>query len=236
MLVQPEFYTDGHILCRKVARAGKAPVIDMYNDRRAGVTFPSANNQGYFCIFGLKSVVTHKDRLPLELLAEGKFDEQKKLFMTLIKNMQLMSCNAVYGDCSKANESSEMEFGRVVKRLNAVDVSLFDASDFDGFDGSYANFDAARAPLDEYGRQGMIIVPGAFKVWGEPDKGRWPGDSLLKQDLAKAGTDTVRSVKPWETYPAANAFNHVVMSYVISPWQKPGKNSGLYGEWEGYGG
>lgn len=232
--MKPTYYKDRHILCRKVERKGKAPIIDMFNDRRAAMTFPTANNDGYYCIFGLKKVVTHRDKLPLEMIAEGRFESQRELFNSLIKNMVLLGCEFVYADCSKAYESAEIEFEKALQRLNCKTVGMYDASEFEGFETSYANFDAVHAPLDEYGRKGLLKIPGAFKVWGKPEKGRWAGTCELTRDLQSVGKEDVRSSKPWEDYPAANAFNHLIMSYVISPWSKPVKSGGWEGL-EGYG-
>ena len=229
------YYTDEFRLCRQTDNPGHAPIIDVYNDRRAGMTFPTRNNSGYYCIFGLKDVITHKSKRPLELLAEAEINDQKDLFISLIKNMRLMRCDAVYADCSKAFESAEMEFEHVLTRLGVNTIGLYDASEFDGFDTSYANFEAAKAPLDDHGRQGILMIPGIFKEMGKPDKGRWPGDSLIARDFKSAGKTDVKASRPWEQFPAANAFNHVIMSYVISPWSKPEKEY-TYTKNEGYGG
>lgn len=233
MANKPTYYTDRHILCRKIKRKGKPPIIDMFQDRRAAMTFNTINNNGYYCIFGLKKVVTHRDKLPIEMLAEGEFKEQKDLFASLIRNMRLMHCEIVYADTSKAHESAEIEFEKALRRLNVNTIGLYDASEFEGFDTSYSNFDAVHAPLDEYGRKGLLKIPGAYKVWGRPESGRWAGTCALTRDLQAVGKEDVRSLRPWEMYPGANAFNHLIMSYVISPYQKPEKEH----EWtgEGYG-
>jgi hypothetical protein len=217
------WYMDRHILCRSLERKGKSPLLAMFNDRRAGMTFPTTNNDGYWCIFGQQETATVRDKLPLELLAEGTHGTNKALFLSLIKHMRMLGCKYVYADCSKANERAEIEFDRVVASLNAQGVGLWDASEFDGFESSYSNFDAARGPAQEYGSKGLLKIPGAYRYWGKPDKGRWPKQSILTQDLTKVGAETARSTRPWEMFPAANAFNHVIMSYVISPYTKPTK-------------
>ena len=149
--------------------------------------------------------------------------------------MRLLKCERVYADCSKAFESSEMDFEHAVQRLGVDTVGLYDASDFDGFDSSYANFEAAKAPLDDYGHQGILIIPGAFKVMSQPEKGRWPGDCKITRDFKAAGKSDIKSARPWEQYPAANAFNHIIMSYVISPYQRP-ETEYNPNKHEGYGG
>jgi hypothetical protein len=229
------FYQDRHILCREIAVKGKAPTVEMFLDRRAGMTFPTANNPGYYCVFGLRQVISHKDKRPMELLAEYETHNQTALFLSLVKTMRLLQCSVVYADCSKAFESAEMELEQVLTRLNVSTIGLYDASEFDGFESQYASFEAARAPLDAYGRKGLLKIPGAFREWGNPDKGRVPGFSLITRDLQSAGKDTVKAARPWESYPAANAFNHVIMSYVISPYQEPEKDYSTTKN-EGYGG
>jgi len=231
--MQAKFYQDRHILCRSRERKGKAPKLDMFNDRRAGMTFPSANNPGYYCVFGQEKTVTVRDKLPLELLAEGSSDKARDLFLGLIKNMRLLGCTVVYADCSRGMEGAELEFERTIRALNVQDISMWDASEFEGFDSSYSNFDAARGPAMEYGAKGLLKIAGAYRYWGKPDKGRWPKDSILKRDLAKVGAETARQTRPWEEFPAANAFNHVILSYVISPYVKPEKEHQMTGT-EGY--
>ena len=232
------YYPDEYRLCRQTDVPGAAPVIDIYNDRRAGMTFPTANNPGYYCIFGLKNVVTHRAKRPLELLAEREDTDQRKLFTALCKDMRLLKCERVYADCSKSFESSEMDFEATAQRLGVDTIGLYDASDFDGFDSSYANFEAAKAPLDDYGHQGILIIPGTYKVMGQPYKGRWPGDCLITRDFKAAGKSDIKSSGPWEQYPAATAFNHIIMSYVISPWSKPETDSLVKqsADFNGYGG
>jgi hypothetical protein len=212
--------------------------MELYVDRRAGMTFPTANNPGYYCVFGLKKTISHKDKRPLELLAEAEIKDQTKLFLSLVKTMRLLHCSAVYADCSKAFESAELELEHILARLNVDTISLFDASEFDGFDSSYANFEAARAPIDDTGRKSLLIIPGAYKEFHAPDKGRTPGMSMITRDLQAAATDTVKSARPWESFPAANAFNHVIMSYVISPYQEPAKDHLIKEDagFNGYGG
>lgn len=41
--------------------------------------------------------------------------------------------------------------------------------------------------------------------------------------------------KPQVRFPAVNAFNHIIMSYVLSPWEKPFKQQESM-QTEGYGG
>lgn len=202
------YHTDGYRLCRKRPVKGRAPVIDIYNDRRAGMTFPGANHPGYFCIFGLKDVVTHRDKLPLELLAEGEFEDQTQLFAAACRYMRMMRCSYLYADCSLEFQSSEVEFDKYVRRNSVKNVGLFDASEFEGFKSSYAGFEAARAPLDEYGRKGLLKIHSKTQ---------------LKRELRSIQADDFRTGRPWESFPAINAFNHIIMSYVISPWQRPAK-------------
>lgn len=214
------YYIDNYRLCKQTESAGQAPIVDVYNDRRAGMTFPTKNTPGYFCLFGLKDVITHRDKLPLELLAEESFKDQDQLFISLCRNMGLMRCQYVYADCSLEFQGSEIEFEKYISRSGIKNISMWDASEFDGFKSSYAGFDAARAPIDEYGRKGLLKINSA---------------SVLGRELHIVVPDDYTAQKPWEKLPAINAFNHIIMSYVISPWCKPEDDYNPNRQ-EGYGG
>ena len=223
----PTYYTDEHRLCRQADRKGQSPQVDVFTDRRAGMSFPTVNSPGYYSIWGLKDVVTHRDKLPLELLSEGimektednRMTDQTSFFTHLCRNMRVMECKYVYADCSREFQSNEIEFGKYVNRMGVRNLGLYDASEFDGFKSSYAGFESARAPLDEYGRKGLL---------------KYDPQSELGKEMRIIVPDDFSSSKPWEKFPAINAFNHVIMSYVISPFVKPQKNSAR-GRREGYG-
>lgn len=219
--IKPTYYTDDYRLCRKYTRVGKAPRIDIFSDRRAAMTFPGAGHDGYFCVFGLQDAVAHRDRVPLELLAEGSFKDQDKMFEAVAANMRMMGCQAVYADCSLEFRGSEIAFGKFIVRNSVKNVGLYDASEFDGFKTSHASFEAARAPLDEHGRNGMLKINQK---------------SQLMSDLQIIQEDDYGTGRAWEKFPALNAFNHIMMSYITSPWEKPTKNNGMNGSFEGYGG
>lgn len=232
-----KYYTDDFRLCREVPRKGKSPQVHIFLERRAAMTFPTVHNPGYYCVFGLKEIITHRDKRPLEMLAEGKSNDQTKLFQGLITAMRTLHCTHVYADCSKEFQSGEIEFDHYCARVAAKGVELYDASEFEGFDNIYATFNAANAPLDEMGRKGLIRVPGMFKKWGDQKTGRFEGDSILAEEfrvLSKV-LETNKESKPWFDYPAINAFNHIIMSYVISPYQRPEKQTTTRRS-EGYGG
>lgn len=184
------------------------------------MTFPGPRHDGYFCVFGLQDVVTHRDKLPLVLLAEGSYSDQTKLYAAACNCLRMMRCNYLYADCSQEFESSEVEFGKYVQRNNVKGVGLFDASEFEGFKSSYAGFEAARAPLDEQGRRGLIKIAKKTQLMSE---------------LKSIQADDYHEGRPWEKFPAINALNHIIMSYVISPWRKPEKQYSS-SDSEGYGG
>lgn len=212
-------YMDGYRHCVEVQVVGKAPILHVYNDRRCAMTFPTSGNPGYFCLFGLKDVVTHRDKLPLQLLSEHSSKDQEKLFDHLVNTMRRYNCGTVYADCSKDFLSSEIEFGRFIQARGIRFVGLFDASEFEGFNTTYAGFEAARAPIDEYGRKGMLDIPESSTLRRELR-------SMLNFDM---------NDKPQVRFPAVNAFNHIIMSYVLSPWEKPFKQQESM-QTEGYGG
>lgn len=212
-------YLDGFRHCIETERPGHAPGLQVYLDRRCAMTFPTANNPGYFCLFGLKDVVTHRDKLPLKLLAEAQSPDQDRLFEKLVMACRKMNCPYVYADCDKDFRSSEVEFGRFLQRKNIRFMSLYDASEFEGFNSTYAGFEAARAPIDEYGRKGLLDIPRKSILFGQMD-------SMY--------SDTFGS-NPAQRFYAVNAFNHLIMSYVLSPWERPGSEY-IEDRQEGYGG
>lgn len=212
-------YLDGHRHCVSTTHEGKAPTLNIYNDRRCAMTFPTANNPGYFCLFGLKDVVTHRDKFPLQLLAEFSSMDQDRLFNSIVNATRKYNCATVYADCDKDFQSNEVEFGRFLKRKNIRFLGLYDASEFEGFNQTYAGFEAARAPLDEYGRKGLLEIPER---------------SILRQQLASFDLEDMTQY-PERRFYAINAFNHIIMSYVLSPWITPG-HSYEDNRPEGYGG
>lgn len=216
------YYTDGYRLCCKTDRPGKSPVIDIFNDRRAALTWPGPKNDGYFCIFGLQDVVTHRDKAPLVLMVEGSFKDQDQMFSSIITHMRSLDCSKLYGDCSQEFRNNEIAFDRFVRRWNAKGIGLYDTSEFDGYKSSYGGFKAARAPIDEHGRDGLLKI--------HPN-------TQLASDLQVIQDDDYGVGYTWERFPALNAFNYIIMSYVISPWEKPERTwqSGHMRS-EGYGG
>ena len=214
-------YKDGHRHCVQIERKGKAPEINVYVDRRCGLTFPTTHNHGYFCLFGLKDMPSMSDRLPMQLLVEEYSESADKLFLKLVAAMRKYNCSHVYADCSKEFQSSEVQLAKFLQRRNVRFMELFDASDFEGFDSTYAGFEAARAPVDEYGRRGKLLIPPS-------------GQSRLGTELNSYMEEHL-SGHPERQFPAINAFNHVVLSYVLSPYERPGAES-QPDIGEGYGG
>ena len=212
-------YKDGHRHCVSISREGHPQELSVYNDRRCAVTFPTSHNTGYYCLFGLKDVITHRDKLPLQLLSEAESTDQNKIYDKLTVAMRKYHCTHVYADCSKDFQSSEVEFGRFLEKRGIKWLSMYDASEFEGFNTTYAGFEAARAPIDEQGRLGLLEIPER---------------SILRRQLKDYSMEDTKQ-DPARRFYALNAFNHIIMSYVLSPWVSPGKSHAMDRN-EGYGG
>jgi len=150
---------------------------------------------------------------------DNRMADQTSFFTHLCRNMSTLCCSYVYADCSREFQSNEIEFGKYVRRMGVRDIGLFDASEFEGFKSGYAGFEAARAPLDEYGKKGLLNINK---------------QSELGRELRTITPDDMSSSKPWESFPAINAFNNIIMSYVISPFVKPQKKNSNQFRGEGY--
>ena len=214
-------FEDGHRHCVEIERPGEAPELHVYVDRRAGLTFPTMHNPGYYCVFGVKDMPSMTDRLPMQLLAEDQTESMDTLFKGLSAKMKTYNCAHVYADCSSEFQSAEIQLSRFLEKRNIRWLEMHDASEFDGFDATYAGFEAARAPIDELGRKGKLMIPKS-------------GQSHLGTELANFMEENAKD-KPYQKYPALNAFNHVIMSYVISPYERPADEA-LPDIEEGYGG
>lgn len=187
-------------------KVGQAPTFETYIERRAAMTWPTPNNEGYYCVFGLKDLVTHKNTYPVEILAELKTKDQDKLFGAVITAMSVLKCNVVYADCSREFQSNMIDFAQALNKSGSKDIGLYDASPFEGFTPAHGGFDAAALQVDRYGREGLLIA----------------GDStILRQELKSIMPDVDhKTARPWEQYPAINAYNYILMSYTISPYRK----------------
>jgi hypothetical protein len=215
-------YDDGQVHCVSYQYKGKAPIIKMYLDRRAAITFPSVYNKGYFCLFGIPDQEAVTGKYKLKLLLEYSEESQDKFFMKVVSGMRLYSCNMLYALCNQENESKEADFSMFLARYNIKRINLFDASEFDGYSVVDAGFEAARAPVDEYGRRGLLDLPKKSQM-------RMQLQTLQVPDF---------KIKPQRAFPAVNALNHIMMSFMLSPYKKPKPDKEASGSYniEGYGG
>ena len=214
-------YDDGAIHCVSYQYKGKAPTIKMYLDRRAAMTFPSVYNKGYFCLFGIPDQEAVTGKYKLKLLLEYSEEAQEKFFMKVVAGMRLYACKRLYALCNQENESKESAFSMFIEKYNIKDIHLFDASELDGYSVVDAGFEAARAPVDEHGRRGLLDIPKKTQMMTQLQ-------TLQVPDF---------KIKPQRNFPAVNALNHIMMSYMLDPYKKPVKGEAeTQQNTEGYGG
>ena len=140
--------------------------------------------------------------------------------MKVISGMRLYSCTRLYALCNQENESKESDFIKFLNKYNISTISLFDASDFDGYSVVDAGFEAARAPVDEYGQRGLLDLGIRSQIRDELQ-------TLQVPDF---------KIKPQRKFPAVNALNHIMMSYMLSPFSHKKKTHANNIGIEGYGG
>ena len=106
---------------------GKLQRVDTYSITCAGLSWPSGNSQGYYCIFGLKKESTTRGKKPLVLLAEGQHHPMEKFFEKLTFYANRLYCERLFAN--NENEKFEDSLRKFVRERKIDNIRLFDSSE-----------------------------------------------------------------------------------------------------------
>jgi len=180
-------------------KPGKPPRIDTYLTMRGGISWPSANSSGYYCIFGLKKEPTLTDKKPLVLLAEGQHHPLEKFFERLTLNANRLYCKRLFANVEN-NKGFEESLLKFVRERKIDNIRPWDSSQFEDLQHGVAL-------VSQYKTDGALEIPENTTL-GEQVRNMTP------EDLRE---------KPEERFYAVMALIRVLGSFEHYPWRK---NSG----------
>jgi len=103
--------------------------IDTYLTMRGGISWPSANSPGYYCIFGLKKESNLNDKKPLVYIVEGEHHPMEKFFEEL--TIDAKHCDKLFAN--NENKGFEDSLRKFVRERKIDNISLLDSSKFEDF-------------------------------------------------------------------------------------------------------
>ena len=185
---------------------------DVFLSPRMGITWPSPNNPGYFCIVGIESI---KDtRYPkVCLISESEENDRERLFNRILGQARNYNVRDLFADNGKSWITIESNFVRLCKDRNIKNLRLTDSNEWSGFEN-------ALPIIREKTIRGAIRIPS--------------GTLRTQLDIM-----TPESVKAHDRIPAenrfyaVNAFCHVICSYELFPYRRK-KDYSVEKQREGY--
>jgi len=216
MKATPKIYTDDYRLVMSWPRSNGPPKLHIYLNRRCGLTWPTANNPGYYCLMGLLDEPTLSSIRPLRLINEGEFTDTARLWDRVTKVCKLMHCEWILADLRDEFYGLQLEFTNYVRRRRVEGLRLRDVSDI-------STFEMARPLIARRADTDTLAIPK---------------HTILRKQLGMITPDDLRQVdyqQPEERFYAVHALNHVVTSYHMYPWHKPKKPQWQMPRQGGYG-
>lgn len=198
---KPKIHSDEHRLVISHPQPGKADHQDIYCDRRIGLSWPSANSPGYYCVVGLHEDKETDGNRIVRVLMEGERKQLPQLFDRISAMALLYHANWILAHVP-GNDNDYLDLGQYRKKRGVKDWTLIDTSEFSGLEEGRARIAAL---IDK--RQ--LKMPLTMKLQGEISRMR-PHD-LLPRD----------KVKPEERMFRTYALCHVITSYQMYPFRKP---------------
>lgn len=185
--------------------------IRLFVDRRAGIVWPTSQNPGYFCLFGMEDIPKWQGVKPLVLLSEGESTDKNKLIEGFWGSALKYHCHLALAELSGEAEQIKWWLYQFIAARNLRGIEIYDATPFTGFE-------QARPHMT---KQSPVI----------------PKSAILRKQLSgmtKEDFMVQDRVQPAQRFHAAYAMCHVITSYVMYPWQKPQKEYVNTGSGEGY--
>lgn len=203
---------DGHklIITSPPQGAVKTPITRIFLDRRVGITWPTAHNFGYFCVFGMEDKQTLYGKIkPFVLLAEGTDQRaggrmpRRAFFGKLLSACHRYHSSWAFADMRREYDIVLWGLSEVVSKRN-FELSVYDSSEWGGIE-------EMRPSVDELGERGLLDIPAKSIISGEMQ--RVTPDSLKSQ----------QGLPVEKRFPAVYAMSQVVTSWEVYPWKKPTK-------------
>jgi len=205
-------FLDRYNLVVEIPRKNRAPIQRIFMDRRGAIVWPTVDNPGYYCIFGLEDIsVTHTYK-PLAMMVEVKEQDLQKMCQKLIRDAEEWKCRNWYANLHTTDEMmAANELSQYLRRMRNTKVQVHDASEWSGFEEAMQ-------------RVHTLLEVEALEI---PDR------TVLFRQLDEIEAEDLKSGVERKFYAAA-AFMHIVTSYILSPWVKPKKQRVNTGRGEGY--
>jgi len=194
-----QIFKDRDKICFVYVEEGKPPDIVEYWTIRGGITWPSINAPGYYCIFGLKDEPTLTDKYPLELLAEGDAQLPEKFAEKVVLSAKRLHCEKLFVDLRDENKGHEDSLYNFVRKHKIEGIRLSDSSEFD---------DPER---------GSLLI----KQWHHDKALVIKEGTILSEQLKKMERDSLKD----ERFYAVMALIRVLASFEFYPWHKPSRRA-----------
>jgi len=214
---RPKVYTDGYRTIVSYPRAGKSDYQEVFLDCRIGLVWPSANNPGYYCIFGLEDKRRPDRRWPMKLLREASSPTLTKLFTKMARDSREYQAKWLLADMA-GKELEENELGRFITRRGIDYMELFPCEDFSGLSEGLPQ-------LSELVESGLLSIDPRTVLYGQMD-------TTQADDLNRTNAGVPREQRLY----ALHALMHIVTGYQMYPFNKPKKPRIEQRRRSGYGG
>jgi len=191
--------------CEKCSHFGvKTPERQViYRDRRCGVTWPGANNPGYFVIFGQQDAPSPTVYKQTDMLVEAEEENMERFFDKLTAGIKKLYCTWVLCDRNAKHDHTLYSLADYIRKRH-IKLQLLGVEDICGFEES-------RPIIDDMIKNDQLFIPTGTILRGQSGR-------LTPQDLH------IRDrVGPEERFWAVNAMHYCVASWRAYPWKKPGK-------------
>ena len=182
--------------------------VDTYLTPRAGVSWPSPNSPGYYCILGLKDEPTLTEKKPLVLLAEGQSELMEKFFERLSITANRLFCNRIFANLEH-NKGFQDSLYKFVRQRKLFGIRPWDSSEFE-------DFHHGTSLIKQYKRHNALIISE---------------NTILLRQIQSMTPDDVRE-KFEERFYAVAALCRVLGSFEAWPWYKPGSGTAGFGNFE----
>jgi hypothetical protein len=191
------FKDAGLIVFHYPKKEGKPHRVDSYFQTRAGLSWPTANSPGYFCIFGLENnPALTTDERPLVLLAENESHLLGKFFERLTINAKRLFCEWLFANMED-NQGFVNSFRKFIRERKINGLRLRDSAEFEDFEHNIALIRQRR-------------IDGVLSI---------PKDTILGKQIRSMTPDDLKD-KPEERFYAVMALSRVLGSFEAFPWKK----------------
>jgi len=189
------------------------PVAHRYIAMRMGMTFPSDNGQGAFCVIGqeMPDKMEHNPEGPLHLLDEHVHQglSLDEFFNKATDSYSLLCCSDLY--CDTSNQPMHTGLLDFLDRAKINYVTIYDAPYRDSFYGGLA-------VCHDWWKAGKLIL--------HPD-------SLTRLQLRGITKEDLKN-DPWVKFPLVDCLRHVLSGYKKYP-PSPPMLMGAYGSFRDAG-